>query len=77
MTAPRCRGGRHVALAAGLAQVDILMVEVGNNADGGDAVQTNVAHLTGGQTNQSVAILLSHQLSHDASGTDQLAALPG
>ena len=30
----------HVALAAGLAQVDILMIEVGNNADGGDAVQT-------------------------------------
>ena len=30
----------HVALAAGLAQVDVLVVEVGNNADGGDAVQT-------------------------------------
>ena len=30
-----------------------------------------------GRTNQSVAILLGHQLSHDASGTDQLAALAG
>ena len=67
----------HVALAASLAQVDVLVVEVRNNADGGDAVQTNVAHLAGGQTNQSVTIFLSHQLSHDASGTDQLAALAG
>ena len=67
----------HVALAAGLAKVDVLVVEVGNNADGGDAVQTNVAHLTGGQTDQSVTILLSHQLRHNASGTDQLAALAG
>ena len=66
-----------MALAASLAQVDVLVVEVGNNADGGDAVQTNVAHLTGGQTDQSVTILLSHQLSHNASGADQLAALAG
>ena len=41
------------------------------------AMQTNVAHLTGRQTNQSVAILLCHQLRHDASGTNQLAALAG
>ena len=67
----------HVALAASLAQVDVLVVEVRNNADGSDAVQTNVTHLAGGQTNQSVTIFLSHQLSHDASGTDQLAALAG
>ena len=66
-----------MALAASLAQVDVLVVEVRNNADGGDAVQTNVAHLAGGQTNQSVTIFLSHQLSHNASGTDQLAALAG
>ena len=66
-----------MALAASLAQVDVLVVEVRNNADGGDAVQTNITHLAGGQTNQSVTIFLSHQLSHDASGTDQLAALAG
>ena len=75
--AAAARANAHVTLAAGLAQVDVLMVNVGNDADGGDAVQTNVAHLTGRQTNQSVAVLLRHQLSHDASGTDQLAALAG
>ena len=65
----------HVALAASLAQVDVLVVEVGNNADGGDAVNGDVAHLAGRQANQCITVLLSHQLSHNTSGTDQLAAL--
>ena len=67
----------HVALAASLAQVDVLVVDVGNLTDDCGAVQGHVAHLTGGQTNQSVAILLSHQLSHVASGTNQLSAAAG
>ena len=33
----------HVALTASLAEVDVLVVEVGNNADGGDAVQFSLA----------------------------------
>ena len=43
----------HVALTAGLAQVDVLVVEVGNNADGGDAVNGDVAHLAGRQANRA------------------------
>src|SRR5699024_349103 len=50
----------HVALAVSLAQVDVLVVDVGNLADDSGAVQRNVAHLAGGQTDQGVAILLSH-----------------
>ena len=53
------------------------MVDVGNLTDDCGAVHGHVAHLTGGQTNQSVAILLSHQLSHVASGTNQLSAAAG
>ena len=78
MTEPRLPGAdAHVALAAGLAEVDVLVVDVGDLTDDCGAVHGHVAHLTGGQTDQSVAILLSHQLRHNASGTDQLAALAG
>ena len=51
----------HVALAACLAQVDVLVVDVGDLTDDCGAVHGHVAHLAGGQTNQSVAILLSHR----------------
>ena len=67
----------HVALAASLAQVDVLVVDVGNLADDCGAVEGHVAHLTGGQTNQCVAVLLCHQLSHVASGTNQLSTAAG
>ena len=53
------------------------MIQVGNLTNGSDAVQANIAHLTGGQANQCQAILLSHQLSHVASGTNQLSAVAG
>ena len=66
-----------MALAASLAQVDVLVVDVGDLADNCGAVDRHIAHLTRGQTNQSVAILLSHQLSHVASGTNQLSAAAG
>ncbi len=49
----------HVALAASLAEVDVLVVEVANNADGGDAVNGDVAHLAGGQTNQCITASLA------------------
>src|SRR5699024_4261222 len=45
----------HVALTAGLAEVDVLMIHVADLADGGDAVQGHVAHLAAGQTDQGVA----------------------
>ena len=53
------------------------MVGVAHLADGGHAVQADVAHLAGGQTDLSHAVLLGHQLSGHTGGTDQLAALAG
>src|SRR5699024_699170 len=67
----------HVTGAAGLTDVHVLVNQVGNLADGGHAVQGDVQHLAGRQTDQSVAILLSHQLSHVASGANQLGAVAG
>ena len=67
----------HVALTASLAEVDVLVVDVGDLTDDCGAVDGHVAHLARGQTDQSVAVLLSHQLSHVASGTDQLSAAAG
>ena len=67
----------HVALTASLAEVDVLVVDVRDLADNCGAVDRHIAHLTRGQTDQSVAILLSHQLSHVASGTNQLSAAAG
>ena len=66
-----------MTLTTGLADVHVLMVDVAHLADGSNAVQGNVAHLTGRQTHQSVTILLSHQLSLVAGGANQLAALTG
>ena len=50
---------------------------LGDLADDCGAVQGHVAHLTGGQTDQGVAILLGHQLCHVAGGADQLGAATG
>ena len=66
-----------MALTASLAEVDVLVVDVGDLTDDCSAVDGHVAHLTRGQTNQSVTVLLSHQLSHVASGTNQLSAAAG
>ena len=51
------------------------MIGVTDNTDGSLAVQTDVTQLAGGQTNHALAVLLSHQLSADACGTNQLRAL--
>ena len=60
---------------ASLTQLYVRMIRVTNNADGSLAVQTDVTQLTGGQTNHCLAAFLSHQLSADACGTNQLCAL--
>src|SRR5699024_1944489 len=62
---------------AGLTDVDVGPVGVANLADGGLALLTDEADLAGGQTHLSHAVLLSHQLSGHASGTNQLSALAG
>ena len=61
--------------AAGLTQLNVGVIGVTDNTDGSLAVQTDVTQLAGGQTNHALAVLLSHQLSADACGTNQLRAL--
>ena len=67
----------HVALAASLAQVDVLVVDVGDLAHHCGAAQRDVAHLAGGQADQGVAVLLGHQLGHVAGRAHQLGAAAG
>ena len=45
--------------------------------DGGHALYGYISQLTGGEPDQGVSAFLSHQLSHNASGTGQLRALAG
>ena len=65
----------HVALTTGLTDLHICMIGIANHANGSHAVAGHVAQLAGGQTNHALAVLLSHQLSADACGTNQLCAL--
>src|SRR5699024_7043737 len=67
----------HVALAAGLADLAVLVVQVTHLADGGQAVGAHDADLAGGHTDLGVIALLGHQLGGGAGGADQLAALAG
>jgi len=67
----------HVALTASLTDVDVLVLDVTNLADGSHAVDTNDTNLAGGHTDLSIVTFLSHQLSEGASGTNQLSAVAG
>lgn len=67
----------HVTGAAGLTDVDILMVDVAYLTDGGHAVELNVAQLAAGQTDHAVLAFLGHQLGHIAGGAGQLGTLTG
>ncbi|CAN4042321.1 Glutathione import ATP-binding protein GsiA, partial [Dysosmobacter welbionis] len=67
----------HVTLAAGLADVDVLVLDVANLTDGGVAVGAHDADLAGRQTDLGVAALLGHQLSGGAGGAHQLGAVAG
>ena len=66
-----------MALAAGLTDLHVLVVDVGNLADGSHAGLGDVAQLARGQPQQGHAVLLGHQLGHDAGGPGQLSALAG
>ena len=67
----------HVTLAASLTDLNVLVLDVADLADGGHALGTDVTHLAGGEADLSHAVLLGHQLSELAGGADQLAALAG
>ena len=71
------RAPTHVALTARFTDLHVLMVNVADLADGGHAVDTDVAQLAGGQAQEGQTVLLRHQLSHVAGGTRQLGALAG
>ena len=59
----------------GLAQVLVLVVQVGDLADGGHAPDADPADLAGGQPDLGVVALLGQELGGDPGRTDDLAAL--
>ena len=71
------RTDAHVALAAGLTDVNVLVIDVADLADDGHAVRADNAHFAGGHTDLSVAVLLRHQLRGSAGGADELCAAAG
>ena len=62
---------------AGLTDVDVLVIQIANLTDTSGAVGTDIANLTGGQTDLSQIAFLSHQLSSGAGRTNQLCAVAG
>src|SRR4029079_13516559 len=72
--AARLRAHAHVALAAGLAHGDVLVVGVADDADGRAALGPDLAHLPGGQAQRRHAGVLGHQLDADAGGATELGA---
>ena len=66
-----------MALAAGLTDLDVLVLQIAHLTDAGGAVGTDDAHLAGGHTDLGVGALLGHQLGVGAGGANQLGALAG
>ena len=65
------------AFTTGLAQINIFMDRIAQLTDGGFTIHQNHTHLTGGQFNQRVSSLLSHQLGVSSGTSYNLAALTG
>ena len=63
------------AIAAGLAERDVLVVEVRDLADGRAAVEVDLADLRRRQANLGVLAVLRHQRRGSAGGANELAAL--
>ena len=68
------RADAHVAGTAGLADVDVLMVDVADLADDCGAVHADEADFAGRETNLSQVAVLRHELSGRTGGADQLGA---
>ena len=66
-----------MALAAGLTDLDILMLQVTNLADAGHAVGADNADLAGGHTDLGVVAFLSHELGVGTGRANQLGAAAG
>ena len=71
------RADAHVALAAGLAKVDVLMVDVADLADDCGAVHADETDFAGRETNLSQVAVLRHELSGRTGGADKLCAAAG
>src|ERR1035438_6883305 len=69
------RADAHPAGAAGLADLDVFMLEVADGADGRVALQMDLADLTGGHAELGVVVFLGHELGEGAGGAGDLAAL--
>ena len=63
------------AAAAGLADRDVLVVEVADLADGGDAVEEELPDLARGHLHRDVVAFLGHHLHRRAGAAGELAAL--
>src|SRR5690606_5433927 len=71
------RADAHLALAAGLADLDVLVLLVADNADNRHAFNRNFADFAAGQFDLGVIALAGHQLGAAASRTDDLSAAAG
>ncbi len=71
------RADTHVSLTTRLTDLDVLMVDVADLADGGHAGLGYVSQLAGGQSKKCVAVFLRHELSHVTGGSGELSAAAG
>ena len=67
----------HVTGTAGLADVDVLMVDVADLADDCDAVRADETDFAGRQTDLRILRVLGHQLGVVTGGADELCAAAG
>src|SRR5439155_4479432 len=66
-----------MALAPGLADLDVLWIRVADRADGRTAVHSHQPHFTRGQPQCGHALLLGHELDRGARRAAELAAAAG
>ena len=71
------RADAHVALAPGLADLDVLVIGVADRADRAAAVLAHEAHLAGRQAQRRHPVLARHELDARAGGAAHLAAAAG
>src|SRR5262245_46899205 len=69
------RADAEPAAAAGLADDDVLLVRVRHRADGGEAIEMDLAHFAGAQADQRIVDVAADQLHESAGGPRQLPAL--
>src|SRR3954451_14739797 len=75
--AARLRAHAHVALPAGLADLDVLVVGVADRADGRAALGPDQAHLARREAERRHVAVLGHELDADAGRAPELAAAAG